>query len=149
VGRLSRDIQAGRGISAGGPLGRWENVQEVVTVELESYFDFISSDAIRIRGTRVGIEHVLRFYLEGAGPEEIVLHFPSLTLEQVHASILYYLHNRREVEAYFKRWWEAGEAAWQEQQRNPDPFIRELRERLERKRAELEAEGTLFLSSRS
>ena len=66
-------------------------------MELESYFDFISEDAIRIRGTRVGIETVVRDYLHGAGPEEIVLHYPTLTLEQVHATITYYLANQDKV----------------------------------------------------
>ena len=40
-------------------------------MELESYFDFLGPEDIRIRGTRVGIETVLDDYLEGASPEEI------------------------------------------------------------------------------
>jgi hypothetical protein len=51
-------------------------------VELENYFDFINEEAIRIKGTRVGIETVVRDYLHGASPEEIVLHYPTLTLER-------------------------------------------------------------------
>ena len=45
-------------------------------MELENYFDFINDNAIRIRGTRVNIETVLRDYLEGAGPEEIGIRYP-------------------------------------------------------------------------
>jgi uncharacterized protein (DUF433 family) len=62
-------------------------------MELESYFEFIGEDAIRVAGTRVGIETILRDYEAGAGPEEIVLHYPTLSLEQVHATITYYLAN--------------------------------------------------------
>ena len=40
-------------------------------VELESYFDFVSAEDIRIKGTRIGIETVLEDYLDGASPEEI------------------------------------------------------------------------------
>ncbi len=58
---------------------------------LESYFEFLDSGEIRIKGTRVGLEIVIRDYLQGASPEEIVLRYPTLSLEQVHAAILYYL----------------------------------------------------------
>ena len=42
-------------------------------MELENYFEFINNKAIRIRGTRVGIETILRDYQQGASPEETVL----------------------------------------------------------------------------
>jgi len=106
-------------------------------MELERYFEFISEDAIRIAGTRVGIETVLRDYQEGASPEEIVLRYPTLSLEQIHATITYYLANREQVEAYLERVKQQQEEAWQEQQRHPSEFVRSLRERMERKRYEL------------
>jgi uncharacterized protein (DUF433 family) len=106
-------------------------------MELERYFEFISEDAIRIAGTRVGIETVLRDYQEGASPEEIVLRYPTLSLEQIHATITYYLANREQVEAYLERVRQQQEEAWQEQQRHPSEFVRSLRERMERKRYEL------------
>lgn len=103
-------------------------------MDLERYFEFINEDAIRIAGTRVGIETVLRDYQEGASPEEIVLRYPTLSLEQVHATITYYLANREKVEAYLERVRQRQEEAWQEQQRHPSEFVRSLRERLERER---------------
>ena len=106
-------------------------------MELESYFEFIAEDAIRITGTRVGIETVLRDYREGAGPEEIVLRYPTLSLEQVHATITYYLANREKVEAYLDMVRRRQEEAWQEQQRQPSAFVRSLRERVERQRQAL------------
>ena len=106
-------------------------------MELESYFDFIAADAIRIAGTRVGIETVLRDYREGAGPEEIVLRYPTLSLEQVHATLTYYLANREKAEAYLDLLRQRQEEAWQEQQRHPSDFVRSLRERVERQRQAL------------
>ena len=103
-------------------------------MELENYFEFIGEHAIRIAGTRVGIETVLHDYREGASPEEIVLRYPTLSLEQVYATITYYLANREKVEAYLKRVRQQQEEAWQEQQRQPSDFVRALRERLERHR---------------
>lgn len=103
-------------------------------MELEAYFDFLREDAIRIAGTRVGIETVLRDYREGASPEEIVLHYPTLSLEQVHATITYYLANREKLEAYLSLVRQRQEEAWQEQRRHPSEFVCALRERLERYR---------------
>lgn len=101
---------------------------------IESYFEFLDSGEIRLKSTRVGIEIVLRDYLGGAGPEEIVLRYPTLSLEQVHATILYYLHNTEELDDYLKEWKEQGEAAWQEQQHHPSKFVLNLRKRIEAKR---------------
>ncbi|MYA70794.1 DUF433 domain-containing protein [Candidatus Poribacteria bacterium] len=60
-------------------------------MELEDYFDFVQEDVIRIKGNRIDIEIVLEDYLEGASPEEILLRYPTLNLEKIHATILYYL----------------------------------------------------------
>lgn len=97
-------------------------------MELERYFEFLGPDDIRIKGTRVGIETVLDDYLSGASPEEIAARYRSLTLEQVYATITYYLSHQKDVDAYLERWRSYSEAAWQEQQRNPSPATRRLRE---------------------
>lgn len=99
-------------------------------MELESYFDFVEEDVIRIKGNRIDIEIVLEDYLEGASPEEILLRYPTLNLEKIHATILYYLAKKEEVEAYLERVRQLDEEAEQEQLRNPLPFVVELRERL-------------------
>ena len=107
---------------------------------IENYFDFLNPDDIRIKGTRVGIETVLDDYLGGASPEEIAARYRTLTLEQVYATITYYLHKQEEIDKYLERWRAYTEAAWQEQQRNPPEFARELRERIQRQREMLLAE---------
>ena len=99
-------------------------------MEIESYFDFVEKDVIRIKGNRIDIEIVLEDYLEGASPEEILLRYPTLNLEKIHATILYYLAKTEEVEAYLERVRQLDEEAWQEQLQNPSPFVVELRERL-------------------
>lgn len=104
-------------------------------MQLEQYFDFVGDNAIRVAGTRVGIETIVRDYNSGASPEEIVLRYPTLTLEQVHATITYYLSHTAEVHAYLTRVEEHGEAAWRDQQRQPSEFVQLLRERMDRQRA--------------
>ena len=103
-------------------------------MSLENYFEFIGENSIRIAGTRIGIETVLSDYLKGASPEEICLHYPTLSLLQIHATITYYLDNREQVEAYMARVNRDRETAWQEQQRRPSTFVRILRERLDQER---------------
>ena len=119
-------------------------IQGSVAIELEGYFGFVQEDVIRIKGNRIGIEIVLEDYLAGASPEEILLRYPTLNLEKIHATILYYLAKKEEVEAYLKRVRQLDEAAEQEQRRNPPPFVVELRERFAKASQELlEAEKSL------
>ena len=72
---------------------------------LEDYFDFQRPDDIRIKGHRIGIETVLDAFIEeGLQPREIAARYPSLSLEEVYATILYYLHNGESVGAYYMDW---------------------------------------------
>lgn len=97
-------------------------------MQLESYFDFLAEDDIRLKGTRVGIESVLYEYIHrDQTPEEIAVRFPTITLEQVYATILYYLHNRETVDAYITDWLEWSRQVREEQERNPPPFVLRLR----------------------
>lgn len=97
-------------------------------MQLEEYFDFLAPNDIRIKGHRIGIESLLYEYIHNARTaEEIAQHFPSISLEQVYATILYYLHNQQTVHAYITEWIEHGEQLWAEQQRNPTPNMLRLR----------------------
>ena len=96
-------------------------------MQLESYFDFISPDDIRIKGHRIGIDNVLNYYLEGYSPEEILANLPSLNLEKIHATITYYLHNRTQVDAYLLRLALLSEQRYEECNANPSPIVQRLR----------------------
>ncbi len=64
-------------------------------MQLEDYFDFLTPEDIRIRGHRIGIETVLYEYIHRRQtPEHIAAEFPTLSLEEVYATILYYLHKQ-------------------------------------------------------
>ena len=107
-------------------------------MQLEDYFDFQRPDDIRLKGSRIGIESILYEYIHRAQtPEEIADRFRTLTLEQVYATILYYLHNKEAVTKYLEDWLEFGRRAREEQNRNPHPGILRLRQlKAERKAAE-------------
>lgn len=46
-------------------------VEQQNGVTLENYFDFLSKDDIRLKGSRIGIETILGHYLAGVSPELI------------------------------------------------------------------------------
>lgn len=97
-------------------------------MQLEKYFQFIASDDIRIKGTRIGIESVLYEYIHRSQtPENITHRFPSLTLEQIYATILYYLQNRKQIDSYLKEWLKHSRQMRSEQDSNPPPVIIKLR----------------------
>ena len=98
-----------------------------MVMQLESYFDFLSPDDIRIKGHRIGIDDVIGYYLDGYSPEEIAAHLPSLTLEEIHATITYYLHNRVQLDVYLRRLAGWREARYLEWAANPSPLVERLR----------------------
>jgi len=96
-------------------------------MQLEDYFEFVAPDDIRLKGHRIGLDDVLAYYLDGYTPEEIAANLPTLSLEQIYATITYYLHNQAEIDAYLVRL-----AAWREQryrewQTRPSPVVERLR----------------------
>lgn len=97
-------------------------------MKLEDYFDFLAPNDIRIKDHRIGIETILYEYIFRARtPEDIAKIFTTLTLEEVYATILYYLHNKEAVIQYIEEWLEWSHQQRQEQARNPSPAILRLR----------------------
>jgi uncharacterized protein (DUF433 family) len=57
---------------------------------------------IRVTGTRIGLEHIVEDYDDGASAEEIALRYSTLKLVDVYAVIGYYLNNKAEVDVYIE-----------------------------------------------
>jgi uncharacterized protein (DUF433 family) len=96
-------------------------------MQLEEYFDFHDSGAIRLKGHRIGIEHVIDLYRDGYTVEEMVQHFPGLRLEEAYAAITYYLHKQTELDSYMARLEAQGLKDYEEWARSPSPAIERLR----------------------
>ena len=95
---------------------------------LEDYFDFLSSSEIRLKGHRIGIEDVLYEHLHNElPPKELMERFPTLSAEQVYATILYHLNNRERIDAYLAAWLEHGRQMREAQASNPTPAMLKLR----------------------
>jgi uncharacterized protein (DUF433 family) len=83
---------------------------------------------IRIGGTRVTLQTVIAAYDDGAGPEEIALQYPALTLEQVYATISYFLGHEADLREYIDE--ERAASADERRSTEARPEIARLRERL-------------------
>ncbi len=110
-------------------------------MRLEDYFEFEQLDdcaRIRVKGTRVAIEVLLEEFNQGVTAEQIQQHYPSVTREQVYATITYYLHKQAEIDAYLKKSREVAEAAYQEWLRThkPSPLEERMRKVREASAAE-------------
>jgi uncharacterized protein (DUF433 family) len=90
----------------------------------ESHYIDQEAGALRIAGTRVGLEPVVVRFHEGASPEKIVHSFPTVTLAQVYGAIAYYLENKELIDEYMAE----GERGLKEipplSQTNPELFAR-------------------------
>ena len=63
----------------------------------------ISEDAsgtLRVGGSRVFLEMVIRAFQDGATPKTIVQRYPAVSLENVYTVIAYYLRHPQEIEDY-------------------------------------------------
>ena len=110
------------------------------TIKLEDYFEFQSAEDIRILGHRIGIEDILKYYLEGYTPEEINLNLPSLSLEKIYATITYYLHNKQQIDFYLSRIEQDRENNYQKFLANSPVIVQRLKaEKAKRKATKIES----------
>jgi uncharacterized protein (DUF433 family) len=63
----------------------------------------ISDDGtLRVKGSRVTLDVIVRQFKQGATAEQILEDYPSLNLRDVYGAIYYYLDHEEEVEEYLK-----------------------------------------------
>jgi uncharacterized protein (DUF433 family) len=80
----------------------------------------------RIDGSRVSLDSVVHAYLSGASAEGIVEFLPSLSLEQVHGALAFYLHNREEIDKHL----DEQDARWETLRNQSEARHRPLLERV-------------------
>ena len=94
---------------------------------LEDYFEFPDSDEIRLKGHRLYVDDIIDLYNEGHSPEYIAQYYPGLSLEKIYATITYYLHNQKEVDAAIERLKAYREERARLAEENPSPAMLRLR----------------------
>lgn len=75
----------------------------------------VEGGQLRVTGTRIPLESIVRYYCAGASIEEILLWLPTLKPDDLHSVLAYYLRYKAEVDAYV-----------QEQERLGDEWQRKL-----------------------
>jgi uncharacterized protein (DUF433 family) len=81
----------------------------------------------RVAGSRIRVQDVVIWHEKlGMSPDEIVHHYPTITLADVHAALAYYWDHRDEIERAI-----ADEAAFVEEFRRG--YVSPLEERLKRR----------------
>jgi len=107
---------------------------------LEDYFDFLTENDIRIKGSRIGIETILYDFIHrGQNPQEIWQSYPQLSLEQIYATILYYLHNKKQIDQYISNWLDEYHQRLQAQKENPHEGIIRLRQCVQQQGRDIES----------
>src|SRR6266446_2759487 len=97
-------------------------------MQLEDYFEFLGPDEIKIKDHRIWIQDVLYEYIHRAMTvEELVERFDTLTLEQIHAVILYYLHNKEKMDKYMADWLEYCRKSREENMRQHSAWYEKMR----------------------
>ncbi|MBC6474682.1 MAG: DUF433 domain-containing protein [Hormoscilla sp. GM102CHS1] len=117
--------------------------------QLEDYFNFLTPNDIRLKNSRIGIETILYAYIYRARTaEEIAQTYPTLSLEQVYATILYYLQEKEKIVKYMADWLEHCLRSEREQDENPPDFVLKLRKLKAEQAAEKQATNEYPLSNR-
>jgi uncharacterized protein (DUF433 family) len=68
------------------------------------------SGVIRVGNSRISLDLLVEHYEKGVTPDDMVRAYDTLKLDDVHATIAYYLLHTDEVRAYVKRRAEAADA---------------------------------------
>lgn len=95
-------------------------------LEATTYAVLTDEGGWRVAGSRVSLDSVIYGHLEGLTPQGIVELFPSLSLEQVHGAIAFYLRNRVLLDEYLR----SQQDRWRELQEQSAAENRDLRERI-------------------
>lgn len=90
--------------------------------------DVADDGVVRISGTRIPLERVIRAFLAGSTPEQIAHDYDVLSIADVYAVVKYYLHHQSDVDAYLAEAAEAAAGMRDEIERQFDPAG--IRERL-------------------
>jgi uncharacterized protein (DUF433 family) len=91
--------------------------------------------SVRITGSRVKLDYIIREFKDGASPEHIQDAFPSLSLREIYGAIFYYLDKTEAVDEYLKE----QERAYEEGIRFIDTHFdtKELRARIRARHAKM------------
>ncbi len=81
----------------------------------------------QVAGSGVSLASVVYAYLEGLSPEAIADEFPTLSLEQIHGAIAFYLRHQKAVDGYLTTQEARWEQVRQESEAAHGPLLKRIR----------------------
>jgi uncharacterized protein (DUF433 family) len=97
-------------------------------LNLEEYFETAAPGIIRLKGFRIGIEHIVRSYREGFTPEQMTQEYPGVSLEIIYAVLAYYLHNKKDIDDYINQLaFKTEQQMKKDEEKTPLPVVQRLR----------------------
>jgi uncharacterized protein (DUF433 family) len=84
-------------------------------------------------GSRVSLASIVYEYRDGAAPETIRQNFPTLSLEQIHGAIAFYLGHQEHVKTYLDKL----EKKWDQLESAANPANPEVQHKIEEARKRL------------
>lgn len=91
-------------------------------------FVYDKNGIVKVGGTRVTLDTVVKAFIRGATAEEIAQQYPSVSLADIYVTISYYLQNRKEVDEYLDKRKKQAQFIKRENEKHLDPHG--IRERL-------------------
>lgn len=103
--------------------------KEYVT-KLEFEFEGQHRIAYRVAGTRISLDSIVYAWRQGESPEGIIDSFSSLTLEQVHGALAFYLANQAMIDEYLlqaeKDYEQLRQKSWEDMRQNRPELYEKL-----------------------
>lgn len=81
-------------------LSHWQAVARTMMETAVKYVEETPEGHWQVAGSGVSLESVAYAYRDGLSAEAIAVEFPTLSLEQVHGAIAFYLHHLADVDKY-------------------------------------------------
>jgi uncharacterized protein (DUF433 family) len=92
-----------------------------------SYVERTPTGGWRIADSRVSLDSIVHAYWEGHLAEAIAADFSTLSLEQIHGAIAFYLRHRDEIDKYLTAQDERWEDFRQESEAKHAPLLKRMR----------------------
>ncbi len=79
-----------------------KNLETIVTEHLHIAKKTSSGEPV-VKGTNVSVRAIAELWLQGAQPEEIILHIPHLSMAELFDALSYYEDHKEEINSYISK----------------------------------------------
>ncbi|MFN8440737.1 MAG: DUF433 domain-containing protein [Caldilineaceae bacterium] len=96
------------------------------SIDIREFLTMDAPDEIRIKGHRIGPEHIIEQFQLGESPNQIAQTFPGVDIRIIYAVIAHYLWYQQEVDDYIANLKKETSLAYEEWKKNRTPISRKV-----------------------